>query len=142
METLRKRATDAFILAFLALQLALPVRGLVRGKLDSRGDFTWNMYSQRYTCDGRYYWLKPDGQALRLEPRYMVADGRFSSVCHRDRLPRFHAWLCDEVERREPGSELRGTVRAAHNLGGERHLVTASTPICSAADYGVTRHGD
>lgn len=135
----RGHVRDGLVIAYLAVQLALPVRGLFLDKLETRGNFSWNMYSQRYECDARYFQLMSDGRSVRINADALVRGGRLGSVCHRDRLPRFHAWLCREARRRDPGSTVRGGVRASHNLGAFRRMVDTATDICADDSYGIRR---
>ena len=76
-------------------------------------------------------------RAIRIQPERLVRGQRFSSLCHADRLPDFHAWLCEEISRRDPGSRIRAGVKASHNLGPYKRLVTASTEICSSETFGL-----
>ena len=54
-------ARNTLLITFLAFQLLLPLRGFVRDRFESRGNFSWNMYSETYTCRLKYEMLTPDG---------------------------------------------------------------------------------
>ncbi len=41
---------NLLLIAFVATQQQLPIRGFMSDKVDSRNSFTWNMYSRRYSC--------------------------------------------------------------------------------------------
>ncbi|HVS66017.1 MAG TPA: hypothetical protein VMT85_21235, partial [Thermoanaerobaculia bacterium] len=89
---------NAFLIGFLLLQLTLPLRGLVREKLETRGNFSWNMYSQVYSCETRYVLLTPTGRGEWIDPREYSRDpGRIATVFRNDWLPVFNEWLCAEL---------------------------------------------
>jgi len=52
---------NLFIGAYLIIQLILPLRGCFYEKFETRGNFTWNMYSQIYMCWSQYRLDMPDG---------------------------------------------------------------------------------
>ena len=129
---------NALLVAFLAFQLLLPLRGFLQDRFESRGDFSWNMYSRTYTCHVDYRVLTPSGERLRVHhKRFFQRSDKAMNNFNRERLPRFHAWLCDEFERQGSPGELRGSMRCWVEEDEPVVLVPDDTPICSATNHGV-----
>lgn len=126
----RRRATLLAIAVYFAIQLALGARGLLLPRDATRGDFGWNMYSDRYRCAVNYTLHDEAGRVRRLDFESHFADSLHSSkVLHRDRLPRYHRWLC---ERHVPrGSELHGLVSCRVNDGAWQDLVRPGVDLCA-----------
>ncbi len=130
-----RAAWNVLIAGFLLVQLALPLRGLLLDKYQTRGDFSWNMYSQHYRCSVRYEQLLPDGTAHELDVRAAFPRrDKASHVVHRDTLPRFHTWLCREAELRTAGrgARLRARVACRLNERPEALLVDPGRELCPA----------
>ena len=129
---------NALLVAFLAFQLLLPLRGFLRDRFESRGNFSWNMYSRTYKCRVKYEMLMPNGERWPFDhKRFFRRSNKVMHNYHRDRLPRFHAWLCDRLEREGPPGELLGSVSCRVNKGEPVVLVSDDTSICSATNHGV-----
>jgi hypothetical protein len=133
-----RAAWNAFIVAFLALQLGLPLRGLLTDKYQTRGDFSWNMYSQHYRCAVHYYQIPPGGTPRELDARSAFArPEKATHLLHRDVLPWFHAWLCREAARATGERvELRAHVECKLNDEPPAVLVDRSVDLCAAAGPG------
>ena len=129
---------NLFILAYLGVQLFLPLRAFFYDKLETRGDFSWNMYSQRYQCQAVYSLITPDGTThpMRHEKAFRRSD-RSYAVLHRDRLPAFHAWLCEEARRKGALGSIRATVRCSVNIERGVDLIEPDVDLCTAPNYGV-----
>jgi len=129
---------NLFILAYLGVQLFLPLRAFFYDKLETRGDFSWNMYSQRYQCLTVYSLTTPEGKThpLNHKKAFRRSD-RSQAVLHRDRLPAFHAWLCDEARRNGALGSIRATVRCSVNIEPGVDLVEHNVDLCTAPNYGV-----
>ena len=129
---------NLLLIVFLAIQLVLPLRGFVHDKIETRGNFTWNMYSKRYWCSVRYllwtpgYIPEPIDHTLHFTRRNVVMN-----VFHRRELPTFHEFLCAYYEARGRAHELYGSVTCSVNDGPQVDLVPLNTLICSAENYGV-----
>lgn len=132
-----RRLRDVAIVLFLAVQVALALRGLLLDKLETRGNFSWNMYSGTYRCTVGYATVGADG---RLEPfdhrAEFVRPERASMVFHRDTLPRFHRHVCERIGADRFGVELRGSVVCGR---GDERVALVATPrdLCTADDHGV-----
>jgi hypothetical protein len=138
MSARARKAANVFIVAWLVLQFALPIRGFVRGKHDTRGDFSWNMYASQFRVDERYVVITPDGRGVRLKlGDYFVRSGRWTSAFHRDTLPAFNAWLCDELPRRGLAGTLVVRARVSENGGPYVDLVTPNAHACEVEGYAV-----
>jgi len=128
---------NAFILLYLSAQLVVPLRGFVDDKLDSRGNFSWNMYSKRYECRELYLATYADGvREVDIEPFFKRA-GRSRQVFHRDILPRFHAFLCDELKRDGELRRLEGVCLCSLNETDFIPLIRDDVDLCAAPNYGV-----
>ena len=122
-------------MVYLAFQLLLPLPGLVRDKLATRGDFSWNMYADTYTCSVLYTVHESDGRIRTVDYDAQFRNEIFSTkILHRDTLPSFHRWLCRELA---PGQELWGLVSCRLNDGAWIDLVRPATDLCSPAGRGV-----
>ena len=138
MSSRARIAANVFIVAWILLQLALPLRGFLRAKHDTRGDFSWNMYSRKFKVDQRYVVITPDGRGVRLDlGDYFVRSGRWTSAFHRDTLPAFHAWLCDELPRRGLEGTLVAKASVSEGDGPLVDLVTPNARVCEVEGYGV-----
>jgi hypothetical protein len=131
--SLPRRATLLGIGLFFLIQLTLGVRGLLLPREVTRGDFSWNMYSDLYRCAVHYTVHAPTGHVLPIDFEAHFADPIHSSkLLHRDRLPRYHRWLC---EKHVPaGSELHGLVSCKTNDGPWNDLVPPGTDLCATSD--------
>lgn len=127
-----------FIGAYLIIQLILPLRGCLYEKFETRGNFSWNMYSTRYSCWTQYRLDTPQGETrwLRLQD-YFIRPEYFTRVSYRDVLPKFHRWLCDEFRRKGELGTLRGYSICALNRGPRMELVDRKVNLCTAPNYGV-----
>jgi hypothetical protein len=132
-----KRAVlQLFIIGFLAVQLALPVRAFIFDKRSSRGNFTWNMYSQKRSCRVDYRLERTDGTEEKLDyRRYFVRKSRASHVLFPDTLPYFHEWLCTQTAGER--AALRARISCTLN-GSPRFQVTDPTKdVCSDPNWGL-----
>ncbi len=132
------RTTHQAIALFVLVQLCLPLRGFVLDLHQTRGDFSWNMYSHRYQCRARYAERDSTGKVERIDYReHFQRRSRAPMVFHRDALPAFHASLCSVVAPAERGRELIASVRCSINNGPRQPLVAEGVDICSAPRYAV-----
>ncbi len=124
-----------FVAVYLAFQLLLPLPGLVRDKLATRGNFSWNMYADTYTCSVLYTVHELDGRIRTVDYDAQFRNEVSSTrILHRDTLPSFHRWLCRELA---PGEELWGLVSCRLNDGPWIDLVRPAADLCSPAERGV-----
>jgi hypothetical protein len=129
---------DLFILVFAVIQLVVPLRGFTSDKHESRGNFSWNMYSKSFSCRIRYVRYDVDGRAAPYDhKRHFATDKGPMKVYHRDELPRFHAWLCEELSRDPKFARLEGAVNCRLNRGERTDLVPKGTDICASENFGV-----
>ncbi len=131
----RRGPLSAFIAAYLAVQLFLPLRGFAVSRFDSRGSFGWNMFSQLYFC--RVVYLRR-GQGDRAWAPVAYAQlvrqaQRLTDVCDRERLHALNEWLCT----RETGVAYEALVQCNLNRGPDVTLVQPEVDICKAPNYGV-----
>jgi hypothetical protein len=135
----RRRRIWWFILAYLGLQLLLPLRLFVHDDpFDSSGNFTWNMFSVYWSCRGGYELTTPDGQTRELEYLRAFQQPRGAGqVTYRDRLPEFHRWLCERIESAGELGQLQGRIACSVNGGPPEELVARQVDLCSAPNYGV-----
>jgi hypothetical protein len=131
------RVTTAFLVAWLGLQLLLPIRGFLYDKLETRGNFSWNMYSRRYSCHAEYALRRPDGTEIPVDPDDFFRRSGPGKTYHRDVLPVFHAWLCETMRERGDAGTLLGEVACSRDNGPYRELVAENTRICEAPNFGV-----
>ena len=136
----RRAATNAFIVAYLCVQLLVPLRGLLMDKSDTRGDFSWNMYAGRYTCLTSYMIRTPGGMPQIVDHRpYFKREKSSGKIFHRDVLPVFHAWLCDELHDALDPARLEAWVSCRTDEEPTQALVLPGTDICAAAEHGGER---
>lgn len=129
---------NTFIVVFLALQLALPVRPLLQDRYDSRGHFSWNMYSQNYHCSARYTLTTPSGTTTRIKhEKHFKRSTRANMIWYRDVLPSFHRYLCEYYARKDELQSLSGDVRCSWNGAPSLPLVDPAVDLCRAENYGV-----
>lgn len=130
---------NVFVVVFLALQLALPLRGFVYSKLESRGDFSWNMYSQQYSCRVRYLLQPPAGDEVEIDVAdYTRHPDRLVGALRHDWLPPFHRWLCSSLEGRGQHGELRARVTCRHDFGRWTEMIEPYGVLCTITDEGVS----
>lgn len=133
---MKRAIIQAFIIGFLGFQLALPVRGLVFDKRHSRGNFTWNMYSQSRTCSVDYRLVQRDGTMRELNYRdFFVRKSRASHVLFPDTLPHFHEWLCRTTQGQRAAIHAR--VSCSLNGSPRFELTDPAQDICTEPDWGV-----
>ena len=134
----RRWPVDAFLIAFLGVQLLVPLRGFIWDKYESEGSFSWNMYSQSYRCTVAYYTIEPDRQvrALPLDP-YFARSRKISMTMHRAALVDLHAYLCAELQAEGRLGTLRGSVSCRLNDQPPRELIAVNGDVCTAPHFGV-----
>lgn len=131
--SVRRLCTNVFLLAFLGVQLALPVRGFVKSRFESRGEFSWNMYSLRYRCERSYTRISASGERTPIPTRDILRRrSRRSSLDARERLPRLHAWICDR-EREDPSDVIHAKLWCSLHGGEPVALVDPEADICGAS---------
>jgi hypothetical protein len=130
--------TNIFLLLFLGVQILLPIRGFVSDKFETRGNFTWNMYASKYSCQAGYTLVRSNGEKIPIDVRRKFRrEGQLGKVSHLDVLPSFHAWLCSDLEQRGERGRLFGTVTCRLNEGAPRKLVSDTVNLCGEENYGV-----
>lgn len=123
---------------FLAYNLYFPLQGLGTEKTETWGEFTWNMYSQTYRCAAKYYLLQDDGTAVNVDVRpYMRRGEKMGRVFHREVLPKFHAYLCEQLEAEGRSGTLMGDCYCNVAGGTTERLVDTTANLCNAEDHGV-----
>ena len=138
----RSALAQAFIVAYLAVQLALALPGWIHNQFLNRGwfdrEFSWNMYSYDFVVGYDYRLLRADGGASEIDPTAALRmPGEFYRLVRPDRLPRFHAWLCENA-RRDPGVEtIRARVWASAASAEAREFVRSGVDVCAAGNHGV-----
>lgn len=131
---------NLFVVAFLAVQLILPLRGFWLDKLETRGNFSWNMYSQRYGCRASYFVITPERAVEPVNPRdHFNRPQRASMTYHRDTLPELHRYLCETLEAEGRLGTLRGSMACKLNRQDRVELIEHNGDLCSAPDFGVGR---
>ena len=139
MTTPSKTVKNAAIIAYLAIQLILPLRGFIWNKHETRGNFSWNMYSQTFQCRVRYRLHKTDGGVGRISHRELFnRPKRAAMVYHRDVLPAFHEFMCEEFRNRGDMEKITAKMSCSLNKGPRVDLVHRSVDICTAENFGVT----
>ena len=129
---------NLFIGTYLIIQLTLPLRGCLYEKFETRGNFSWNMYSRIYTCWSQYRLDTPDGDThWPSSDDYFNREASSEHAFYGDFLPEYHRWLCDKFRREGKLGSLRGYVNCSVNQGPRRELVDRSVDICTAPNYGV-----
>lgn len=111
---------SAAIGLFLAVQLLLPLRGLVYDRYETRADFSWSMFSHSYHCDAQY--RGPHGAIDAFSSLKRRADAPL--LLHLDALSQWHRWLCAKHGR------VVATVRCMADGTPARDLVSAGKDIC------------
>ena len=133
-----RRLGSLLMAGFFAAQLLMPLRGCYYTKHDSRANFTWNMYSQRFQCRMSYLATYEDGPVVEVDPGYFFhRRSRASLVFHRDTLPDFHAYLCEELQESGELARLEGICLCSHNRGEYAPLIRDDVDLCTAENYGV-----
>ena len=133
---------NLFILIYLSIQLLLPLRGVFQDKVQSRADFSWNMYSVRYDCQAAYLLTTPDGETKPMPyHKAFYRWDRVKMIFRQDRLPYFHAWLCDGARQNGVLGSIRAKVQCAVSTDEYLvDLVNSSVDLCTAPNYGVILH--
>lgn len=130
--------TNVFLVVFLLVQLVLPLRGFFTDKYESRGNFSWNMYASKYSCRAAYTLVRGDGRRVEIDLHEKFRlPSHLGKVAHLDVLPSFHAWLCDDLERRGARGRLFGSVHCRLNDDPPRRMVAETVNLCGAENYGV-----
>jgi len=123
---------------FLVVQIALPLRGFVYDKHDTRGNFSWNMYSQGFECQMTYLASYADGPVVEVDHRHFFhRRSRHQLVFHRDVLPTFHSYLCEELGKSGDLVRVDGICLCSHNSQEFEPLVRDTVDLCSDENYGV-----
>ena len=133
-----RRNTNLLIVGFLLFQLIYPIRGLVKNKFDTWGEFTWNMYSQTYVCTTRYQLADRSGarHEVNLRPYFAVPD-KIGRVFNRQDLPTFHKFLCEELAREGRQGQILARVSCTKNQVQTERLVRENEDICTAPNHAV-----
>jgi hypothetical protein len=133
------RFINPLIAAYIVAQLLLPIRGLKEDKFDTFGAFTWNMYSQTYGCEVKYNLVDEAGlQSAVAYQKYFASNDKVFRVFHRDVLPSFNKFLCDQVAEEGKRGRITGFVKCTKNAKESATLVSENADICTAANYAVT----
>jgi hypothetical protein len=131
-------ARNLFIVVYLAVQVVLPLRALVLERHDTRGHFSWNMYSQNYDCTSIYLLTDPSGETKKVKLSNHFKRGRRTNmIYYRDILPDFNRYLCDYYGRRGRLQTLRADVRCSWNGAAPVPLTDPAVDVCRAPNYGV-----
>jgi hypothetical protein len=135
---MRRTAAQVFIVVFLLVQIALPLHDLFQERANTRGDFTWNMYSYDWRCGASYRVVLADGSERVLDPKaFFHRRSEATRVYYRDRLPRFHAFLCERMREERVAGRLIAAVECDEAELRRHRLVSPGTDLCSAENYGV-----
>ena len=133
-----RRTTNWLIAAFLTFQLLYPIRGLVRAKFDTWGEFTWNMFSQTYECLGRYRLIDQAGAETDLNLRqYFVIPAKVGRSMNREDLPVLHRFLCRQTALEGRPGQIHARVSCTWNKAETRSLVQENVDICTAPNNAV-----
>ncbi len=129
---------NLIIVAFLTIQVTLPLRGFLYDTFATSGNFTWNMYSSLSGCWTQYRLDTPQGETrwLRYED-YFKLPHRATRILYRDVLPEFHHWLCDKFRHQGELETLRGYSVCSLNNGPRMDLMNRNVDLCTAPNYGV-----
>ena len=131
-------ARNVFVVLWLAVQLLLPIRGFLWDKYETRGNFTWNMYSKVYNCQVRYLFIGEDGAVEFLDhKRYFNRPKRARMVYHRDSLPKFNSWLCEQLRREGRPGRVIGAASCTLNDEPRTELMDQSVDMCTDPDFAV-----
>jgi len=135
-----RRFINLLIAGYVAFQGLYPIRGLVQQKFDTIGDFTWNMYSQTYTCTRRYSFVDASGaHPVPDFGGFFRRPEKLPRAFHRDILPIFHKFLCDQIAAQGKSGRLTGFLECTRNKAESEVLVNTDGKICTAPNYGVTK---
>ena len=131
--------TNAFIIVFFAIQLLLPLPGFIDDGYERRGRFSWNMYANVNRVRASYAFVTPEGEQIPIDYKTHFNNRfRATMVFHRLALPKFHAYLCEELEEQYPDGKLYGHVKRKYNDKDEQDLTPAyGVDLCTADNYGV-----
>ena len=93
----KRRIVNAVLVAYLAVQLWLPLRVLGRESFYPSGragrEYSWGMYARSFSYAARYRIVRK-GSFTDVRPEdYFPGVGRFHQVLEHQRLARFNAWL-------------------------------------------------
>lgn len=117
---------------YLLVQAILPLNGFLHDKLETRGDFSWNMYAQMYSCSRRYVLVTPDGRGQLLDlADFFATDIGSTRVCHEDRLQAFHDWLCEDLARQGRAGVLKAGIEGTLNGAEPVPLIERYTDLCT-----------
>jgi len=96
------------------------------------------MYSKRYRCDVEYFVVQP-GKEIRWIPHRALLNRakQTGHIYNRDTLPRFHAWMCNELRQRLVNASLRGQVSCSLNNSPYVDLLDTDVDLCTAPNHGV-----
>ena len=133
---------NALIGLYLAVQLTLPLGGLMREPFESRGNFSWNMYSQHYRCEIDYATIDSEGGKRPIKYRRgFNRPGIATRVHNREMLPKLHAWLCDDAARVCGFATVIASGACRWNGGPWVQLIEPHVDICSDPNYAVRPSG-
>ena len=133
-----KPLVSLLIGGFLAVQLILPVRGVIRDTDGTRGNFSWNLHSQRLECRMSYLATYADGSVVEVDHRrFFHRRSRRVSVFQRDVLPAYHAYVCEELRKSGTLQRLEGICLCSNNGGEFESQILDSVDLCNHANYGV-----
>jgi len=131
---------STLIVAYLAVQVIVPWRGFVQDKLESRGNFSWNMYSKHYDCDVEYLASLKSGEVLEVDyQRFFRRPERALLVLHGDFLPQFHEYMCEVLRQEGELARLDGICLCSVNDGSYFDLIERDVDICTGPNYAVIR---
>lgn len=135
---LRRKLQSAAIALYLLVQLWLPLPRWWAGFHQTEGAFSWNMFAHHYECEWGYTIQRLDGrtESVDLREHVTLADSAWRAF-HRDALPSFHAWVCENVVRPGGGGRFTGRMRCALVPGEPVDLVRAGADLCHAPNHGV-----
>jgi len=137
---LRRRLASAAIASWLAVQIALPVRGLLLDAYQTRGRFSWNMYAHRYPCEAGYRYDTADGRRIAVNPaRALRLPERIAMLYREDSLAALHEHLCATLARREGPGRLRGSVRCTLDHREPRVFLRPEADPCASRRAQTTR---
>ncbi len=135
-----RRWTNLLIVLFLAAQVVIPIYGLRHNPNEVLGWFTWNMYAAKEEVQAQYFIQPPQGPIRRIDYKsHFNARDRATGVFHPDVLPRFHAYLCEQIRKENPQNRLVGNVRMRFSDGEPIEIVRPDPDgdLCEKENYGV-----
>lgn len=98
------RRLPAVFLAYFALQVAIPLYSMLLPREDVSGDFSWDMFSRRMTCDALSASLElPNGAVKPLRLDRAFESPQLRRLLHRPRLEHFARYVCDGFSARHDG---------------------------------------